>query len=791
MTSSSLTWHKAPRGVTLESPFWRLDYDLPLGLFDLAAPRFPRFHIRWARSRAVYRRGRHLHASGTDDGRPRSWRVEQVQDSHGPGLRLAVESGDSRRPTLEFAATLYREWEFLILELGIHNTLPYPVIVEELRPLEIDPEWGGQLTLRSPIAGLYRAGWQSWSPAGWKPLDARDVCTSLGPLLASMHDAPALRPLPPGSFRSDMVGVLTPTGAGPALLAGLLTTANQFGALRTRFDRAHPHLTLACAADGWTLAPGERLASERVVLALAEPDQDLLGIYGEALGQEMAGLVAADAPRGWCSWPAFGAKVSEENILQQLDWLRRQRDTLPIEVVQLDDGWEVAVGDWKPNERFPHGMKWLAERIREAGFRPGLWLAPFIVHPKSRTARDHPDWILRDARGRPLSAGYSSVGFSQGLDLTHPAVESHVRELIATATQEWGYSYLKLDFLYGAALPGRHHRPNATRAQALRRGLEVVREAAGPETLLLGCGCPLGPAIGLVDTMRVEPDIAPDWRPRNGVITPLLRDDPSFPAAVNTLRNILTRAWTHRRLWLNDPDPLILRQSGSRLTPAEVRTLATAIAFSGGTWMLGDDLPNLEEAGRALADIGLPPHRGRAVVLDVLEQEMPKQVVLLQEAPWGKGWAVALFNWEDKEANLALDLTALGLAPDARCHLHEFWTGEYRQVQSVAVFLQVEPHGCRAFLLRPIETGPQWVGSTLHVIQGPEVAGWQVNKDGLRLTLDAGRALGGDVLLWWPGFLPRVSAAPDGTEAHLAEIEGGIWQLHVRTGPAPWTIELR
>ncbi len=791
MPTSPLSWHKAPRGITVESPFWRLDYDLPLGLFDLAAPRFPHFHIRWARSRVVYRRGRRLYSVGTDDGRPRSWQVEPVQDGHGPGLRLSVESSDNRRPTLELAATLYRESGLLVLELGVHNTLPYPIAVEELRPLEIDPEWGGRLKLPPAIAGLYRAGWQSWSPAGWKPLDARDVRTSLGPLFAPMHDAPALRPLPPGSFRSDMVGVLTPAGAGPAFLAGQLTTANQFGALRAQLGRTRPHLTLVCAADGLTLAPGERLASERVALALGEPGQDLLGAYGEALGQEMAGRVAAVAPRGWCSWPAFGAQVNEEDILRQMDWMGRQRDTLPIEVVQVDDGWERAVGDWKPNERFPHGMKWLAERIRQAGFRPGLWLAPFIVQPRSKAARDHPDWVLRDGRGRPLSAGFSSVGFSLGLDLTHPAVEAYVRELIATAVQEWGYSYLKLDFLYGAALPGRHHRPNVTRAQALRRGLEVVREAAGPETTLLGCGCPLGPAVGLVDTMRVEQDVAPDWEPRFGAATPILRGDPSFPATVNTLRNILTRAWTHRRLWLNDPDPLILRQSGSRLTPAEVRTLATAIAFSGGTWMLGDDLPNLEEAGRPLAVIALPPHRGRTIVPDILEQEMPRQMVLPQEAPWGQGWAVALFNWEDQAANLALDLAGLGLAPDTPCHMHEFWTGEYRRVQSAAVFLQVEPHGCRAFLLRPIATGPQWVGSTLHVIQGTEVAGWRLGEAGLLLTLDAGRTLEGSILLWWPGFLPRLAGLPDGSEVRLEEMGNGLWRLHLRTGPGPCRIVLR
>ena len=37
----------------------------------------------------------------------------------------------------------------------------------------------------------------------------------------------------------------------------------------------------------------------------------------------------------------------------------------------------------------------------------------------------------------------------------------------------------------------------------VRRGLEIIREEAGDATFILGCTCHFGPAIGLVDGMRV------------------------------------------------------------------------------------------------------------------------------------------------------------------------------------------------------------------------------------------------------------------------------------------------
>ena len=57
---------------------------------------------------------------------------------------------------------------------------------------------------------------------------------------------------------------------------------------------------------------------------------------------------------------------------------------MPFDVFQIDDGWQLAHGDWEPNKKFPSGMNTMAEKISANGRTPGLWLAPFMVSANSQ-----------------------------------------------------------------------------------------------------------------------------------------------------------------------------------------------------------------------------------------------------------------------------------------------------------------------------------------------------------------------------------------------------------------------
>ena len=60
-------------------------------------------------------------------------------------------------------------------------------------------------------------------------------------------------------------------------------------------------------------------------------------------------------------------------MLANLRTLVRMREEFPLEVVQLDDGFQSALGDWDTtNSKFPSGLKFLADKIRKAGFAAGI-----------------------------------------------------------------------------------------------------------------------------------------------------------------------------------------------------------------------------------------------------------------------------------------------------------------------------------------------------------------------------------------------------------------------------------
>ncbi|MEE1757743.1 alpha-galactosidase, partial [Streptomyces sp. SP18BB07] len=70
-------------------------------------------------------------------------------------------------------------------------------------------------------------------------------------------------------------------------------------------------------------------------------------VFRAGLGESAAGLGLAaprPAPTVWCSWYEYFTSVTEDDIHENL----RAIDTLdlPIDVVQIDDGYQSALGDW-------------------------------------------------------------------------------------------------------------------------------------------------------------------------------------------------------------------------------------------------------------------------------------------------------------------------------------------------------------------------------------------------------------------------------------------------------------
>jgi alpha-galactosidase len=598
---------------------------------------------------------------------------------------------------------------------------------------------------------FYKHGWQSWSPTLVLNCAGEDIPVSPPVSAQGTQPQPAA-----GRFVSDLVTSVVDPKTDYGIVAGFVTAADQFSHLW--FDRDLSLFSAVSWTDGIEIAPKAVLASETLYLQPSTRPALALERYGDALAREMEALPVGEVTSGWCSWYYYFQDISEAEVLANLEFLTENRDVLPVEYVQIDDGYQSEIGDWlTPNEKFPHGMKWIADEIHARGYKAGIWLAPFLAGKKSRLFAEHPDWFVQFATGGPAIATMNWGQMCHALDLTHPEVIRWVGATFRTICQEWGYDYVKIDFIYAGAIDGVRHDPNVTRSQAYRRGLEAIRDAAGSR-FILACGNPVGPSVGLVEGARIGPDVAPYWRSQMPDDSPMAL---SVPSAVNSIRNTITRFWTHGRLWANDPDCLLVRETDTSLAGDEVRALTTVIALSGGMVLNSDKLAALSDARRELISLLLPVYGKAAVPLDLFQAPDLPALFLLD---CGTHRLLGVFNSSDESREVEVTL------PDGSWHVFEFWEREYLAVHEGRISLPTPPHGCRLLRLTPDLARPQVVGSSLHITMGA-----------MEIAAEA-----------WDGAKLQVSLRPvakrDG-ELYLAR-DGRIEVVRIEALVGPRTIEV-
>lgn len=387
---------------------------------------------------------------------------------------------------------------------------------------------------------------------------------------------------------------------------------------------------------------------------------------------------------GWTSWYYYYRNVSEDDILENLNEIEKKR--LPLDYVQIDDGYERAVGDWlEINERFPHGMKFLANEIKSRGYKSGIWIAPFIVEKDSRIISEHPTWLLREGKKKKMvRAGYNPLwsGSFYALDLTHEEVRRYLKKVFSTMFDEWGYDMVKIDFIYAGALKGEWSNSSYSRAKAYRETLEMIRKIAG-DRLILGCGAPLVPGIGVFDACRVGEDVAPQWK-NTGIITKLLNIQ-SAPSTYSSLRNVIVRWFMGGTAFLNDPDVIMLRKNETKLTMAERKTLAAINTFFGDFILFSDNLKTLGDQ-----EIKMMKY--------IIEMEKP----VIEEVSRVKK-NVYKFNGELNDrgffgfVNLSDKTAKFEMEPG---DYDEFSIdGNWKQISSISQF-DVKPHETRIFVMR-------------------------------------------------------------------------------------------
>src|SRR2546427_505953 len=452
-----------------------------------------------------------------------------------------------------------------------------------------------------------------------------EVLVGDGPLVALVNGAHSADP-------SGGVTVGAPGAEGLASHAATGLTRGKRG-LAIAFDAGEPGEARAqLSRDGleavsdWLPARPLRPEGDASRMRLCfHPEGDgleaLRALFVPSSPVDQERLAQAVAPAGWCTRAEWSGTVAEADVITNLDFSAAHFDRRFFRHIELDDGYQQAIGAWDPNARFPHGHPWLTDQIHARGFKAGLWVAPFGVAEASGVPTAQPDWLLRDATGPVVCETREAWGGKiYALDGAHPKVQQWLFDLARRVVREWGYDYLRVDRLRWATL-GTAHYGGLTHAEAYRAGLGAIRDGLGTEAFLLASEAPLQHAVGLVNGMRIGPDVDVSW---SGIQSPA--------------RAAGLRSFYHRSTWLNDPDCLVVRAPLSR---AAAEVWASVVAACRGACPLGGDPPQLPPDRLPLLQRTLPvaPVTGRPIEAGAAGRDTAPAIVAGDDVyPIGGPW---------------------------------------------------------------------------------------------------------------------------------------------------------
>lgn len=423
--------------------------------------------------------------------------------------------------------------------------------------------------------------------------------------------------------------------------------------------------------DGKKLLAGQTLASDWMLISLYEDMVSELPNFAKLVSKfNRFDKPKREVPVGFSSWYYYMGNINERTIYENLAAIDKIKDRVPLQVFQIDAGW--APGNHHGNTdlaRFPKGMKFYADLIKEHGLTPGIWLSPFNVDENSDLVKEHPEWFVKHEDG-----SFTKHGANCMLDVTHPGAKQYVRDLYRMVTYDWGYRYLKLDMVSENISAGCYYDPQAGALQNVREYFRLVREASHPDTYILACTSPMFEVSEFVDGVRIAVDIFERWE-----------------SLLKEFNRIFKRYYMNDNLFISDPDCLMIRKKENEdedcrrfcsRTDDEIRTFLTAIYAAGGALLISDKLPLMSEEQIALYE-KLFPWTGRAAKpLDLMESFVPGLLDLGYEEGIR---TVAFINWGERERTFTLPL-------DGTHSATEHWTDENLGTVTGEYKITLAPH---------------------------------------------------------------------------------------------------
>ncbi len=370
-------------------------------------------------------------------------------------------------------------------------------------------------------------------------------------------------------------------------------------------------------------------------------------------------------PMGWNSWNTFGENISENLIFETADAIiNNDLQKYGYQYVVIDDCWSLHERDKEGRlqadpEKFPHGMKFVADYIHSKGLKFGMY----------------------SCAGNLTCAGYPG---------------SYEHEFIDAKTfAEWGVDYLKYDYCYHSPIiPGKY----------LYRRMGIALKNCGRDILYSAC------SWGTDETHEWIKETGADiWRSTEDIFDTW--DSVKKIAAVQKEIHPFNSIGC-----FNDMDMLIVGMKGkgnvglSGCSAVQYKTHFSLWSFMSSPLMIGCDIRNMDKetlnilTNRDIIAIDQDKDLRQPYLISDINphDDVLKYARLLDNGDI----AVGLFNMGDSKAAARFNLDELGLpfSTGKGLEMTELWTGEkIRSAENASVSVELNPYDSAVYRAKVID----------------------------------------------------------------------------------------
>lgn len=600
-------------------------------------------------------------------------KVEKINDGHGKGIRVTIENRESGLPTMKQIYQIYERLPYFLISQQV--TGKDMLSTNDMAPLVLNAKGGIDIGSYSDNRVLVAP----FDNDAWSRYQARTMNTSLNnnnyvsSELTAIYDNTSRNGLVIGSVTHDKwkTGIYW-SGSD-----------NRLNKLKVYGGFSSPTSTHDTIPHG--KVTGTTITSPQILVGYYADYRQGLESFGQANAAVAPPLafkhgVPKGVPVGWNSWGAYESDLSYDKVVAVSDFFKKnlQKNSFSNKgnvYINLDSYW-----DNLSEEQLKQAVK----VINKNGQKAGIYYGPFVYWGDNMSQvvegtdgkYTYGDIILRDQSGSPLP----KVDGAYAIDPTHPGSKQRI-EYYFKRFLDYGYEYIKIDFLSHGSFEGKHYDPNVqTGIQAYNQGMAHINKVLGGKMFISASIAPLFPSQ-YAHARRISCDI-----------------DGSLSRTEYQLNNLTYGWWQNGTIYpYTDPDYMTLVKGGS-FDAAQSRVNSAAI--SGTVFLNSDDVSN--PAAQELMKKLLTNKQVNEVALKGQAFKPVEgntgtgaaDTFIMQE---GKDYYLAVFNYTNAPVSKTVDFARVGIPSSSKVKVTDLWTNASSQA---AGQLKVDLNGAQSKLYK-------------------------------------------------------------------------------------------